>query len=261
MAVVAFIAGLFVGSFLNVCIWRLPRARSVVRGRSHCPACRHVIPWYDNIPLVSVVWLTRRCRFCRAPISWRYPAVELLTGAAFAAVVGRWGLTGPALVYAAWVSALIVVSFIDAREQIIPDIVTVPGTGLAVLASAFWPALHGTANPAEAFVHSLHGALLGAGAIALMGAVGEYLFRKEAMGQGDVKLMALLGAVLGWERILLTFFLAPVLGSLVGLPLRVLRKQELIPYGPFLSVAAVVAWWWGGALIGRYVSAFGGGGF
>lgn len=256
--IAAFVIGLLVGSFLNVCIWRLPREESVVRGRSRCPACGRTIPWYDNIPLLSFAWLGRRCRFCRAPISWRYPVVELLTGVVFAAVAARWGMTGPGLVYAAWLAALIVVSVIDAREQIIPDIITVPGTGLAVLASACWPSLHGTSSPVAALVSSLHGALLGAGAIALMGMVGEFVFRKEAMGQGDVKLMALLGAILGGPRVLLAFFLAPILGSIVGLPLRILRKQELIPYGPFLSVAAVIALWWGEALLASYWQSWGG---
>lgn len=257
MAVIAFVIGLIVGSFLNVCIWRLPREEQVVRGRSHCPACSHLIPWYDNLPLVSFIWLRRRCRFCRAAISWRYPAVELLAGVSLAAVVARWGLTGPALVYAALLCALIVVTFIDAREQVIPDVVTVPGTALAVVASALWPSLHETASRGGALGASLLGAAVGAGATYLMGVVGQWLFRKEAMGLGDVKLMALLGAVLGWQRVLFVFFLAPVLGSLVGVPLRVVRKQELIPYGPFLSVAAVIVLWWGRELVAWYFQLIG----
>jgi len=261
MAVVAFVVfllGLFVGSFLNVCIWRLPRGEQVVRGRSHCPACRQTIPWYDNIPVASLILLKRRCRFCRAPISWRYPAVELLTGLTLAAVASRWGMTGPALTYAALLCGLIVVSFIDAREQIIPDVITLPGLGLAILASLAWPALHGTGHRGWAAGHSLLGALAGGGSIYLMGVLGRCLFKREAMGGGDVKLMAMLGAVLGWQRILLAFFIAPVFGSVVGVPLRWLRGMELIPYGPFLSLAAVVALWWGHAIIARYWHIVGG---
>ena len=248
----AFLVGLAVGSFLNVCIWRLPRDEQVVRGRSHCPTCKRVIPWFDNIPIVSFVRLKGRCRFCRAPISWRYPAVELLTGLALVAVVSRWGVSGVSLVYAVVISSLIVVSFIDAQHQIIPDLITLPGVMLAVLASLLVPSLHGTAHRGLSVARSVLGVAAGGGSIYLMGILGEFLFKREAMGGGDVKLMAMLGAVLGWQQVLLAFFIAPVLGSLVGIPLRLLRRQELIPYGPFLSVAAVIALGWGQTLIAWY---------
>lgn len=251
--VIAGLLGLVVGSFLNVCIWRLPREEQVVRGRSHCPACGAVIRWYDNIPVLSFLRLGGRCRACRGRISWRYPAVEVLTALALAAIVGRWGVTGPGVTYAVLCCALIVVSFIDAAEQIIPDVITLPGLALGIAASAAWPALHGTAGRMAAVQASVVGALVGGGAIYLMGLVGGWLFKKEAMGLGDVKLMAMLGALLGGPRILFTFLLAPIFGSLVGLPLRWRYRMELIPYGPFLSLAAVLALWWGDAIIGWYV--------
>src|SRR3989338_2077522 len=250
-----FVLGLFVGSFLNVCIWRLPREEQVVRGRSHCPACGVTIRWYDNIPLASFVLLGRRCRQCRAPISWRYPAVELLTGLAPAAAVGRWGMTGPALVYGALLCGLIVTSFIDAREQIIPDGITLPGTALGVLASVVWPALHGRQSHWGGLGPSVLGAVVGGGATYLMGLLGQWMFKKEAMGGGDVKLMAMLGAVLGWQRVLVTFLIAPILGSLVGVPLRILKGVDLIPYGPFLAVAAAIALWWGRPIVAWYAHA------
>ncbi|MBI4227593.1 MAG: prepilin peptidase [Candidatus Omnitrophica bacterium] len=258
MAGIAFLLGLFVGSFLNVCIWRLPREEQVVRGRSRCPACGQTIRWHDNIPIASFLWLRGRCRACRAPIHWRYPAVELLTGLALAAVALRWGVSGPGLVYAVLLCALIVASFIDAAEQIIPDVITRPGLGLAIAASAAWPVVHGVAGRLEAVGQSLLGAAVGSGAIWLMGLIGRWLFKKEAMGGGDVKLMAMLGALLGWPRILLTFLLAPMLGSLVGIPMKLRRGDELIPYGPFLSLAAVIALWWGDGLIAWYVRQLGG---
>lgn len=261
MALVIFtvIGGLFIGSFLNVCIWRLPREEQVVRGRSYCPGCRHLIAWYDNLPVVSFILLGRRCRSCRAPISWRYPAVELLTAGGVAAVVSRWGITGPALVYAAVVCSLIVVSFIDATHQMIPDEITLPGVGLGLAASVAWPALHGTAHRGAALLQGAVGALVGGGAIYLMGLLGRWMFKKEAMGGGDVKLMAMLGAVLGWQRILLVFFIAPFFGSLVGIPLKLWRRTELLPYGPFLSMATVVVLWWGAPLVTWYRQTVGGG--
>ena len=257
-AVAAFFWGLVVGSFSNVCIWRLPREEQVVRGRSHCPACGRLIVWYDNLPLLSFALLRGRCRGCRGPISWRYPAVELLSGLGWAAVVASWGPTPTALVYGAMISALIVVSFIDAKEQIIPDVVTLPGLGLAVVASVVWPALHGTSCHPCGLWAGVLGALAGGGAIYAMGTIGQWLFKKEAMGGGDVKLMAMLGAILGWQKILIAFFIAPILGSLVGLPLRLFRGQELIPYGPFLAIATVLALWWGQPIVAFYAQLLGG---
>ena len=250
---IAWLFGLFIGSFLNVCIWRLPREEQVVRGRSHCPACGATIRWFDNIPLASFIGLRGRCRACRGRISWRYPAVELLTGLALAAAIGRWGVTGPGVVYAVLLCALIVVSFIDAAEQIIPDVVTLPGAALAVAAGLAWPALHGTESRMAALQASAVGAAVGGGSIYLMGLLGRWLFKKEAMGLGDVKLMAMLGALLGWPRTLLAFLLAPVFGSVVGIPLKWRHGTELIPYGPFLSLAAVLALWWGDAIIAWYI--------
>lgn len=260
MAVVAaaFVVGLFVGSFLNVCIWRLPREEQVVRGRSRCPACRRTIAWHDNIPVVSFMLLRGRCRACGIRISWRYPLVELITGVAIAATAARWGLTVPGCVYAVLTCALITASFIDASEQIIPDVITLPGVALAVAASVAWPSLHQASGHPEALGLSLLGALAGGGSIWGMGALGQWCFKKEAMGGGDVKLMALLGALLGWQRILLVFFLAPILGSVVGLPMKLRHGDELIPYGPFLSVAALVALWWGDGMIAWYWHTVGG---
>ena len=256
--VIAGLLGLIVGSFLNVCIWRLPRDEQVVRGRSHCPACGAMIRWHDNIPLVSFIRLRGRCRACRGRISWRYPAVELLTGLALAAAIARWGVSGPGVVYAGLFCALIVVSFIDAAEQMIPDVITLPGLALGVAASAAWPALHGTGNRVASVQASVVGALVGGGSIYLMGLVGRWLFKKEAMGIGDVKLMAMLGALLGGPRALLAFLLAPIFGSLVGIPMRLRSGAELIPYGPFLSAAAVLALWWGDRWIGWYWHTVGG---
>ena len=250
--------GLLIGSFLNVCIWRLPREEQLVRGRSHCPHCGQMIAWYDNVPLVSFVRLRGRCRHCRAAISWRYPVVEALTGAGLAAVVLRWGMTAPALVYAALVASLIVVSFIDAAEQIIPDEVTIPGILIGLVTSVVWPVLQGTTSRGQGLLFSLTGAVVGAAAIYGMGLLGRLLFKKEAMGLGDVKFMGMLGALLGWQKVLLIFFLAPFFGSIVGVPLRLLRKQELLPYGPFLSLAAVVVLWWGDAALAFYGRLMGG---
>ncbi len=252
-----FLLGLVVGSFLNVCIWRLPAGEQVVRGRSHCRDCGHPIPWRDNIPLISFLALRGRCRFCKARISWGYPVVELATGLLFVALFLRFGFAAKTLVYAVLGAALILVSATDLREQIIPDQVTVPGLPVGIAASLLLPELHGTSSRPVALALSLAGVAAGGGLLWAIGTVGSWIFKREAMGGGDVKLMAMVGALLGFPKtILVNLFLAPLLGSAVGLVLKLRFKKEVIPYGPFLSVATLAALFWGDGIIHWYWNLF-----
>lgn len=256
-----FLLGLMVGSFLNVCIWRLPEGEQVIRGRSHCRNCRHPIPWYDNLPLVSFLFLRGRCRFCRVPISFLYPVVEGLTGLLFLGLWLKFGWGAELAVYAVLGAGLIVVSVVDLRHMIIPDEITQPGLGIGVLLSSLFPALHGVNGRWEGFLASLLGALVGGGFVYAIGWVGKQVFRRklkaigeeEAMGFGDVKLMAFIGSWIGWQKVLLVnLFLAPLLGSVVGLVARFRYGKDLIPYGPFLALGTLIVIFWADGIVGWY---------
>ena len=253
--IVAF--GLVIGSFLNVCIYRLPReGLSIVQPRSLCPRCRQAISWYDNIPLFSFLLLRGRCRVCQTAISWRYPLVELITSfllvtAAyiifnrFDGVIETRAIVS-FIIYLYLLSALIVATFIDFAFRIIPDEITLSGIGLGLVLSLIFPWWH---EPAvittnlpwlNSGVSSLAGLLGGAGAIYLVGLIGKLIFKKEAMGFGDVKLMAFLGAFLGWPHILFVFFLGCIFGSFFGIISWLITKDRYIAFGPFLALGAVV---------------------
>jgi leader peptidase (prepilin peptidase)/N-methyltransferase len=267
--VLLFILGSIVGSFLNVCIYRLPRDRSPVwPTRSYCPHCHEVIAWYDNIPLVSWFLLGAQCRHCGSPISARYIVVEFLTAGLFAltyaVLSARSETAGVIIVYLGLMGVFVLSSFVDAELRIIPDSVTIGAMLLAPICSVLVPGLHRNPAMGRTFLFSqdnvlgsliacLVGMAVGAVATWLAGAFGKLIFRREAMGIGDVKFMAGLGGFLGWQPLMLTFFIAPVLGSVVGLIYMARTKDHHIPYGPFLSIAAVVTMLWGDrifALIG-----------
>ena len=258
-----FLFGAMVGSFLNVCIWRLPTEEQIVSGRSHCRSCQRVIRWYDNIPLASFLWLKGRCRSCGSRISWIYPAVELATGILFLGVVLRFGQSVEGFIYALLGCALIVATVIDAREMIIPFEITKPGLVIGLLASFFSPSLHGAEDHLAGLWSGFLGAAVGAGLIYGMGWVGKKIFRKklqsigeeEAIGGGDFWLMAMVGAFIGWPKVLLVnFLLGPLIGSVVGIIARLRTGQALIPYGPFLSIGTLIAIFWGDPLIQWYKS-------
>ncbi len=259
---VAGIVGLLVGSFLNVCIFRLPRnCMSIVKPRSRCPRCLRMISWYDNVPVFSWIVLRGRCRNCREPISIRYPLVELFTGGVFvfAAALHLYRAAGGgmpllAAVFGIQVSlacAMIVCSLIDLDLRILPDEITLPGIILGLIAGLALPAwyqMDGRALPLAAIISNDHlggltaaalGALVGGGILYFLGIVGELIFRKEAMGFGDVKYYGFLGAFLGWEAILYSFLVACLLGSLFGIgKFVVVRRLGYVPFGPFLSLGA-----------------------
>ena len=235
-AVIAFVVGAVIGSFLNVCIHRLPRKESIVFPASHCPTCATPLRMSDNIPLLSFVLLWGRCRTCRAPISLRYPIVELANGLGYALILWRFGLTWTAVAYAVLFSLLLIVTGTDLRHQIIPDRITLPGLAVGLAAGA-------TILPIG-WVNSVLGALVGGGILLAVAWISPYLFGKEGMGGGDIKLLAMVGAFLGWQATVLTILIGAVTGSIAGLLLifcKVIRRDQYVPFGPFLAFGAVIS--------------------
>jgi leader peptidase (prepilin peptidase)/N-methyltransferase len=248
--------GLLIGSFLNVCIYRLPRDLSVVRPRSYCPACEHPIAWYDNVPLVSFAILRGACRHCKAPITARYPIVEGITGVLFFMYVLRMGPTPAAAKYCLLGALLVGLFFSDLEERILPDEFTLGGTAAGLALSLIVPVQDITAHAifwllnidASArllsFAESLCGALLPAFFLWLGGYVYEKVRKREGMGFGDIKMMLMIGAFLGMRGSLLTLIIGSVVGSVVGyLYIRITHKEVStyeLPFGTFLSMGAIV---------------------
>ncbi|MFQ5950422.1 MAG: prepilin peptidase, partial [Nitrospiria bacterium] len=195
---VVFILGLLIGSFVNVCIYRLPRGESIVFPPSHCPSCAKPVKPYDNIPILSFILLRGKCRSCGVPISWQYPLVELVHALGYTFILHQFGLSPQALVYALFFSSLVVVSFIDLSHQIVPDVITLPGMALGlIVASTILPL-----GP----INSLVGLTLGGGLFYLVAVLSIAFLKKEGLGGGDIKLIAMIGAFIGWKGMLLTIF-------------------------------------------------------
>lgn len=250
-----FLAGLCIGSFLNVCIWRIPRDESIIWPRSHCPACNHAIAPWDNLPLISWLLLNGQCRHCQAPISPRYFIVELLTGALFAGLwlVHGWRIQTP--VYSFFAAALVLGTFVDFDHLILPDRVTLGGMVAGPLLSLAFPALQGQTDRGPALLQSLIGLALGTGILWLVATLGRAVLKREAMGLGDVKLLGAVGACLGWQAVLFTIFVSSLSGTLLGLGLVAAGQKELqskIPYGPHIALAAVLWMFCGPASIAAY---------
>lgn len=243
---VAFVFGSVIGSFLNVCIYRLPRDKSIVFPGSHCPHCNQAIRFYDNIPIVSFLVLRGRCRTCGAAISPRYVIVEALAGC-LSLVLFLHFPPVEYLVYFAFCASLIVITFIDLEFQIIPDIISLPGIPIGFLCSFLLSRV--------TYFDSLLGILLGGG---ILFAVAEgYLLvtKTEGMGGGDIKLLAMIGAFLGYQAVLVTIFLSAFVGSVVGVTLMLLKGKDrkyAIPFGPFLALAAIICLFWQQPLIAWY---------
>jgi leader peptidase (prepilin peptidase)/N-methyltransferase len=244
-----FLAGTIIGSFLNVCIIRLPKEKSVVFPGSHCGSCKKPVRWNDNIPILSWFMLGGKCRDCGTSFSFRYVFVEFLTGAVFLGMYLVMGTTWLLLPYLLMLSGFIVATFTDFDERIIPDEVSIGGAIAGVVLSGFLPQLHGLDIWWQGVLWSSIGLLVGGGAIYLMGAIGEFIFKKEAMGGGDVKLMAMIGAFLGWKFALLTFFIAPFFGAAAGIIEKIRTKESTIAYGPYLVIGALVSLFFGDRII------------
>lgn len=241
------IAGLFgavIGSFLNVCIVRLPAGQSVVSPRSRCPRCGRGIQWYENIPVLSWAMLGGRCRGCREPISVMYPVVELVVALLWAWMALRYGPGLTALQGALFGTLLLGIGLTDAQAYIIPNEFTWGGLLIALVLAA----AGGLASVETAVL----GAAVGFGILWLVGLAGTWAFKEEAMGGGDIKMMAMVGAFVGWQGVLLTIFLGALAGTIVFLPLALLGRKKLVPFGVFLALGAAVTYLVGPAIIAWY---------
>ena len=282
--------GACIGSFLSVCIYRIPRDESIVRPRSHCPSCGKLIPWYFNIPVLSWLMLGGKCHYCKSRISPRYLILEVFTALLFTVVwlqvfagltipedlgrawlthgndllappCWRYGLTPllhPALLPVYWLVlwGLILGTFVDLEHYILPDRVTIGGMVAGVVLSPLVPELHFTASWSTALLRSVLGLAFGFGLLWLVSWLGELAFKKEAMGFGDVKLMGAIGAFFGWKAVLFVLLSASLFGSIVGVGLIVLGKRQLqgrIPFGPFLALGTLLWMFWGRALVSAYM--------
>ncbi len=250
-ALVVFLFGLIWGSFSNVFIHRLPKGESVVTPRSRCPQCSAQIAWYDNIPVLSWVFLRGKCRKCQAKIPFRYPLVELLTGAAFALIFLKYGYKWVTLEYLLLAWGLIVVSFIDLDHMILPDVFTLPGIVIGLVGGAL--------NPERTFLSALAGMLMGGGFLWMIAYLYLLMRKEEGMGGGDIKLLAWIGAVLGWTSIPFVVLGSSVIGSVVGLVLATRSEaglKSVIPFGPYLAFAALLYLLGGEQLSRWYIGLF-----
>jgi len=239
-----------IGSFLNVCIYRLPTSKSIADPpRSICPSCNSPIRFYDNIPVLSYIWLKGRCRNCDVPISFRYPMVELMNGIVAMGLLFKFGLSLESLVYFVFISSLLVITFIDLDHQIIPDIITLPGIPMGIVASF--------ALPTISFKASALGLLIGGGSLWFVAWAYNLIARRDGMGGGDIKLLAMIGTIIGWKGVIFTIFASSVMGSCIGITMMLIKGKNMkyaIPFGPFLSIGAIAYVFFGSQIIAWYFS-------
>jgi leader peptidase (prepilin peptidase) / N-methyltransferase len=242
-----FIFGLCIGSFLNVCIYRLPESKSIVHPRSMCPNCGAPIRFYDNIPILSYIALKGKCRHCSASIALRYPIVELISGVFALGVYLKYGIRFEAFIYYAFIATLLVITFIDIDHQIIPDVITLPGIPIFFAASF--------ALVQITFVESILGILVGGGSLFLVAWLYHLLTKKEGMGGGDIKLLAMIGSIIGWKGVFFTIFVASAIGTLVGILIILKTRKTMklaVPFGPFLAIGGITYIFFGPQLINLY---------
>lgn len=271
-----FVLGACIGSFLNVVIYRVPNELSIVMPNSACPNCKNPIKPYDNIPVLSWLILGGKCRSCKEPIAWRYPAVELLTAWLFVLVAWQIGFTPFLAVALAFSAAMISLIFIDAEHMILPNVITYPMFVIALIVRIVFPiafgytfsdmtygpisSLHGYPAWAVSLAGALFGALIGGGSLWAVGAIWKLLRGVDAMGLGDVKLLFGIGALLGWRLTILTIFIGAFTGAIAGAAILIVRKdkdmQSQIPFGIFLGIGSFVALLFGDRLIAWYLTQF-----
>jgi leader peptidase (prepilin peptidase) / N-methyltransferase len=240
-----FVFGAAIGSFLNVCIFRLPENNSIVKPLSQCPHCHHPIRFYDNIPLISYLILKGKCRDCGEKISWRYPLVEFITAVLALILFAKFYLTLNFLIFFVFTAVLIVITFIDFDHQIIPDVLTLPGIPIFFLLAVFIVKVP--------WLEALIGLLIGGGVLFMIAFVYELITKREGMGGGDIKLLAMIGGFLGWKSLIFILLFSSFLGAIVGITIMVIKKQDMkyaVPFGPFLSIASVAYLFWGDIFLG-----------
>jgi leader peptidase (prepilin peptidase)/N-methyltransferase len=246
-----FAFGTIVGSFLNVCIHRIPQGKSIIAPSSHCPLCKTPIRFYDNIPLASFIILRGRCRRCQAPISPRYPLVEFLMGFFSLLLLWRYGISTLYLIYFVFFAALTLVSFIDLPHRIIPDVISLPGIVVGLVISFL--------HPQMSISNALKGVFLGGGTLFVVAWVYHIVTKREGMGGGDVKLLAMIGAFIGWKGVLFTILCSSFIGSMVGVTMMFISKADskyAVPFGPFLSLGAMIYVLIGHPMISWYFGLF-----
>lgn len=239
--------GLILGSFVNVCIYRIPLKKSIVFPPSSCPSCGERIKFYDNIPLISYVFLLGKCRHCRTPLAWHYPFVETVTGLLSVALFIKYGPSYQYFLYLLFSASLVAISLIDLQHQIIPDVISLPGI-IAGLAASFLPG-------DISFLDSLIGAIAGGGSLYLVAVVYERITGKDGMGGGDIKLLAMIGAWLGWKSLHFIILTSSLAGVVVGVPCLLLTGKGLrvrIPFGPFLALGALLCLFFGDDIMNWY---------
>ena len=265
-----FLLGLLIGSFLNVCIVRIPAGKSIVLPASACPKCGAAIKPYDNIPVVSYLLLRGKCRGCQTKISWMYPVVELLNGALYLLCYLAFGMTLETLKWAIFASLLVVLVFTDLRERILPDVINFTGFAIALLLSLFLPPADGTAQwlaaryfafpppmPVVSLADAIFGAAFGSGILWIISEGYFRLRKREGMGLGDVKMMLMAGAFLGLKRTVLTILLGSVLGSVIGVAFIAIRRKGTdyeLPFGTFLGAGALIVVFYGTPFVNWYMS-------
>jgi leader peptidase (prepilin peptidase)/N-methyltransferase len=246
------LVGLVLGSFLNVCIYRIPQKKSILFPGSLCPKCGTKIRYRDNIPLLSYILLGGKCRKCKEKISLQYPLVEFITPLLLVLTYWRFGLTWSFAARSILTLVLIATFFIDLKHRIIPDVLTLPGIIIGFLLSFL--------VKSPSFLQSLLGIAVGGGMFYLAAILGDLLFKKESMGGGDIKLAAMFGAFLGWQKIFLVFFVSALLGSLIGIISLYLSKEvkktHAVPFGTFLALGAIITMFFGDTLISFYINTF-----
>ena len=245
-----FVFGLCVGSFMNVCIYRLPISKSISNPpRSFCPNCNHMIRYYDNIPVFSYILLKGCCRYCKEPISLRYLLVEIMSGLMVVAVVLKYGISFQSFIYFIFIASLIVITFIDLDHRIIPDIITLPGIIIGLGSSFFIPQI--------GFKTSIIGLLAGGGSLYSVAWGYHLITGKDGMGGGDIKLLAMMGTIVGWKGILFIIFVSSAVGTLTGITLILIQGKNMkfaIPFGPFLSLGAITYIFFGLQIIQWYLN-------
>jgi leader peptidase (prepilin peptidase)/N-methyltransferase len=245
----SFVLGAAVGSFLNVIILRLPEEESIVFPASHCPKCRHALRFYDNIPLISYLFLKGRCRDCGGSISLRYPLVEALTAIMSLLIYWKFGPSLQYLCVFVFTCSLIVITFIDLDHQIIPDVISLPGIPVFFLAAVFVMNLR--------FLDAFLGFLIGGGVLYGVAFFYELITKREGMGGGDIKLLAMIGAFLGWQSLLFVLLISSFAGAAVGIAIMILKGRDMkyaVPFGPFLSLGAIAYLFFGAYLYGLLYS-------
>jgi leader peptidase (prepilin peptidase)/N-methyltransferase len=250
----AFFFGAVVGSFLNVCIYRLPRSESVVFPASHCPSCGSGIRPHDNIPIASYIFLRGRCRSCGIRISPQYPVVELVNALLTMFLFIKFGFSLTFLFLFIFCSALVVITFVDLEHRIIPDVISLPGIVVGFAASFFIADLYTGRN--LGWLNSLIGILVGGGSLFIVAFAYQLLTKKEGMGGGDIKLLAMMGAFLGWVAVPFIIFASSLVGSVVGITVMLAQKKDTklaIPFGPFLAFGAILYVFYGKQLIYWYL--------